>query len=84
MLKILQVGIVGDDMLDVQLNNGNILMLNLISLLDDPLYAPLREDDRILYPKTDGYRVYWRDGPSLTIDSILDLLRAQQTPTNEK
>ncbi len=78
MLKILRVGIVGDDMLDVQLDNGNILMLELASLLKRPDIAPLREEDRILYPRTDGERVYWRDGPSITLDEIMKMLESEK------
>ena len=78
MLKILRVGIVGDDMLDVQLDNGNILMLELASLMKRPGIAPLREDDRILYPRTDGERVYWRDGPSITLDEIMKMLESEK------
>jgi len=76
MLKILRVGIVGDDMLDVQLSNGNIVMLELRPMLKQPRFAPLSEDDRILYPKTNGETVYWREGPTLTLDEITAMLRA--------
>jgi len=83
MLKILRVGIVGDDMLDVQLSNGNIIMLELIPLLKRSRFAPLMEDDRILYPKTDGKIVYWRNGPILTLDEIMTMIRADENK-NEK
>ncbi|HWR19498.1 MAG TPA: hypothetical protein VN608_07735 [Clostridia bacterium] len=78
MLKILRVGIVGDDMLDVQLNNGNILMLEITSLMDKPTFAHLGEDDRILYPKTDGNFVYWRDGPRISVDDIMKLMQSEK------
>lgn len=78
MLKILRVGIVGDDMLDVQLNNGNILMLELAPLLSLPGFAPLKEDDRILYPKTDGDCVYWREGPKLLLNELIDMLESEK------
>lgn len=78
MLKILRVGIVGDDMLDVQLNNGNILMLELAPLLSLPGFSPLKEDDRILYPKTDGDCVYWREGPKLLLNELIDMLESEK------
>lgn len=84
MPKILRVGIVGDDMLDVQLSNGNILMLELAPLLECTAFAPLKEDDRILYPKTDGGSVYWRGGPRLTLDEIVEMLRNEKPPANEE
>lgn len=78
MPKILRVGIVGDDMLDVQLSNGNILMLELAPLLSLPNFSPLKEDDRILYPKTDGACVYWREGPKLLLNELINMLESER------
>lgn len=66
-------------MLDVQLDNGNILMLELAPLLSRAGFAPLKEDDRILYPKTDGECVYWRNGPRLSVDEIMGLLLREKS-----
>lgn len=75
MLTILRVGIVGDDMMDVHLSNGNIVMLDLRKLCGEPAFASLLQDDRLLYPKTDGNSVYWREGPRLVIKEILQLMQ---------
>lgn len=76
MPRILRTGIVGEDMMDVHLDNGHILMIDLSSLLIMPDFSHLREDDRILYPKTDGISVYWRDGPSLSVDKLFLLMQS--------
>ena len=69
-LEIVRVGVVGGDMMDVHLSNGNILMLGFEPLLGESEFAILSEDDRIFYPKTDGTCVFWRGGPRLTIEEI--------------
>ena len=76
MNKIVNVGNVGGDMLDIHLDNGNILMLETKWLLAMPDYAKLSEDDRILYPHTDGDAVYWRNGPRIILEDIFALMRA--------
>jgi hypothetical protein len=74
--KIASVGSVGGDMLDIHLDNGNILMLETRWLLALPGYAELGEDDRILYPHTDGDSVYWRHGPRISLEEIFALMKA--------
>lgn len=75
MLKIVRVGALDDNRLDIELNNGNLILLNLKTLLDEPEYAMLLEDDRILYPKTDGNIIYWQNGPSITIAFLMKLIQ---------
>ena len=43
--------------------------------MSDPLFAQLKE---LSLPKTDGDRVYWLNGASLTVDEIMAMLRADQ------
>jgi len=64
-----------DNTLDVQFNNDNIVLLNMNLIIEKPEFRALLEDDRILYPKTDGDTVYWREGPRLTVDEILELVQ---------
>lgn len=70
MPEIVRVDTVGGDMLDIQLDNGNIILLSLKLLLHDARFAHLREDDRVFYPKTDGECVYWQNGPQLTVKEL--------------
>ena len=66
----------GGDMLDIHLDNGNILMLDCALLLRQPSFEELEEDDRVLYPHAKKDRIYWRDGPELTISQIMALMAA--------
>lgn len=55
----------------VELDNGAILMLELTPKLHDPLFA---EIPTLCLPRTDGARVYWSNGASLSLDEIMELL----------
>lgn len=74
MPEITRVDTVGGDMLDIQLDNENIVLLSIKRLLSDDRFAQLMEDDRIFYPKTDGKRIYWHDGPSISVENIIDMV----------
>lgn len=72
--RIIKIGALSRDSLDINFNNGSILILRIDLILSLPGFEVLSEDDRIYYPKTDGRSVYWRDGPrSLTVEEILSL-----------
>jgi hypothetical protein len=72
--KIEKVGALARDALDIDFDNGSILILSVDLILSLPGFESLAEDDRIYYPKTDGSTVYWRDGPrSLSVAEILSL-----------
>lgn len=75
MLKIIRVGALDNNKLDVELSNGSLILLDLQKLMGDPQYASLLEDDRILYPKTDGKQVYWLGGPSLTLEHLMEIVQ---------
>jgi hypothetical protein len=60
--------------ISVELENGSIVVLELTTKLDDPLFAQIRDLSR---PRTDGDRVYWANGASLTLDEILELLTSE-------
>ena len=55
-------------------NNGSI-SVSLDSKADDPLFAENNRDRRCYEAKTDGSRVYWPNGASLTLDEIIALLQ---------
>lgn len=74
MPTIIRVDTVGGDMLDIQLDNGNIILLAIERLLRMPRFAQLGEDDRVFYPHTDGQSLYWRDSPRLTVAELKQLV----------
>lgn len=59
----------------VHLGNSQTLFFSLESKADDPEYATLREGKRLFGVKTDGESIYWPDGPRLTFDEIIQILR---------
>ncbi len=72
--KVIRVGAVSGDSLDIDFDNGSILLLSVRLILSLPGVDVLAEDDRIYYPKTDGRSIYWRDGPRpLSVAEILAL-----------
>jgi hypothetical protein len=72
--RIVRVGAVARDSLDIDLSNGSILLLSVELILSLPGFGVLADDDRVYYPKTDGSSVYWQDGPRhLTVEEILGL-----------
>jgi hypothetical protein len=73
--KIEKVGALASDALDINFDNGSILILSIHLILSLPGFESLLEDDRIYYPKTDGNCIYWRDGPRpLSVAEILSLV----------
>lgn len=73
--QIVRIGAVARDSLDIDFDNGCILILSVELILNLPGFEILAEDDRIYYPKTDGGSIYWRDGPrSLSIVEVLRLV----------
>lgn len=73
--RIIGVGSVSADSLDINFDNGSILLLSTQLILALPGFEVLAEDDRIYYPKTDGVSIYWSDGPRhLSVIEILELV----------
>lgn len=76
--RIVRVGAVARDSLDIDLSNGSILLLSVELILSLPGFGVLAEDDRIYYPKTDGSSIYWPNAPRyLTVEEILELAGKQ-------
>jgi hypothetical protein len=48
---------------------GSIAILELTAKHDDPLFAEIKNLSR---PKTDGERIYWSNGASLTVEDIIN------------
>jgi len=82
-VHIVRAEAIGNDALDIALSNGNIILLRTELILAQPGFEALAEDDRVLYPKTDGNGIFWRDGPAITMDEIFSLLGRNTTITEE-
>ena len=78
MLKITRVDVVDDQTLDIELNNGHLILFDMRRLMETaPVYDILRNLEVLPRPSTDGQSVYWRDGPRLTLGEIMTLLNRQ-------
>jgi hypothetical protein len=78
MLQITRVDVVGDWILDIELNNGHIILFDTRHLMKtDPAYNILRNLEVLPRPKTDGKIIFWRDGPLLYLEKIMNLLNRQ-------
>ncbi|MDL2274069.1 hypothetical protein LJC34_05965 [Oscillospiraceae bacterium OttesenSCG-928-G22] len=81
MAAIVRVGET-EDMLEIQTDAGHVILLDVAALLAKPRFAPLSDDDRILYPHTDGESIYWRYGPRLGLHEVVSILG--EPPPREK
>lgn len=61
----------------IHLDNTQVLFFSLEAKRAEPEYAALRVDKRLFGVKTDGESVYWPDGPRLTFDEIMQILRSE-------
>ena len=59
----------------INLDNEQTIFLSLEAKANDPAFAILRENGRLFKVMTDGDSIFWRDGPRLTFDDIIDMLR---------
>jgi hypothetical protein len=62
--------------IDIDLDNGNSIMLLLHCKRNEPLFAEIAKERFI--PKTDGKRVYWYNGASLTLEEIAAMLKIRE------
>jgi len=64
------------DEIAIELDNGVYINLTLKPKRSDPKFAEIWE---LSLPKTDGDRVYWSNGASLTMDEIIAMIQAEKT-----
>ena len=65
----------------IELDNGNVIILSLKTKLYEPLFAEIIE--KLYIPETDGKRIYWANGASLTLGEIMFMLRAENSCENK-
>lgn len=62
-------------LLDIHFRNGQSLLLSLKSRQVDPAFLRLYREGELSHPQTDGNAIYWRDGPRLTLEEVIDMAR---------
>jgi hypothetical protein len=73
-IKITRVEAFDNDSFGVTLENGHSFIFALGGLIREPAVAALMESEEFFRPRTDGTRLFWRDGPSLSFDEIMTAL----------
>lgn len=78
-LKITHVGALDGDSFGITLESGHTILLELGGRIHEPAFAALIENGDFCRPYTDGAKLYWPGGMSLTLKEILDMLLCQGT-----
>jgi hypothetical protein len=78
MLQISRVDVVDDWTLDIELNNGHIILFDIRHLMEmDSTYKILQNLEILPRPSTDGNSIFWREGPRVTLNEIMTQLNRQ-------
>ncbi len=78
MLQITRVDILDGQTLDIELNNGHMILFDTQRLPKaNHGYDSLRDLDTLPRPNTDGQSIFWRGGPLITLEDILHWLSVQ-------
>ena len=72
MCRIKRVDTLDSQTLDIQFGSGHVLLLDLNALRGNPAIAQLLDSGDWCRPRTDGATVYWRDGPQLNIEQLIN------------
>lgn len=75
MLQIVRVDIVDGQTLDIELNNGHIILFDTQRLFrEDHTYDSLHDLEVLPRPGTDGQTIFWPGGLCLTLEEIIKRL----------
>ncbi len=78
MLQITRVDILDGQTLDIELNNGHLILFDTRRLPQYNIdYDSLQALETLPRPQTDGDSVFWRDGPRIALTDILKWLSVQ-------
>jgi hypothetical protein len=72
MLQITRVDVVDDWTLDIELNNGHLILFDTRRLAGiDATYDILQNLEVLPRPNTDGSSIFWQQGPRVTLEEIM-------------
>ena len=75
MLQITRVDIVDGQTLDIELSNGHLILFDTQHLpKTNRSYDSLRDLDVLPRPNTDGVSIFWKGGPRITLEEVLQWL----------
>ncbi len=77
MARIVRVDTLDNCTLDIELSNGNLILLDITRLLrEDSSFARLNRWTLLPRPMTDGVRIYWEQGPNLSLEEIFKMVES--------
>lgn len=82
--KILRVEAFDGDAFGITLESGHTILLELGDRLHEPASAALIESGDFCKPYTDGERLCWPGGMSLSLQEILEMLLSQGNVTQNQ
>lgn len=78
MLQITRVDVLDGQTLDIELNNGHLILFDTQRLPQSNIaYDSLRALESLPRPRTDGDSIFWQDGPRIALTDILEWLSVQ-------
>lgn len=78
MLQITRVDILDGQTLDIELNNGHLILFDTQRLPEtEHSYDNLRNLEALPRPHTDGQNIFWGDGTRIALEDILCWLSTQ-------
>lgn len=78
MVHIVRVDILDGQTLDIELSNGHLILFDTQNLPQgNHSYDRLRDLEVLPRPDTDGKSIFWRDGPKIALEEILNWLSIQ-------
>ena len=72
--RITEVGALDGDCISVTLESGHTILLELAGRINEPEFAALVENHTFEKPRTDGDRIFWPGGLSLSVTEIMEML----------
>lgn len=79
--KIVSVGALDGDSFSITLESGHTILLELSGRVHELAFAALIQNGMFCKPLTDGERIYWPGGPSITVDEIIAMLLSNGSET---
>lgn len=80
MLEITRVDIVDGQTLDIELNNGHLILFDTQYLPTiNSRYNSLRNMEVLARPNTDGQNIFWLDGTKINLEDILHWISMQKS-----
>lgn len=77
MARIVRVDTLDNATLDIELSNGNLILFDISRLLrEDSSFAQLYKWTLLPRPLTDGVRIFWENGPSLSLEEIFKMVES--------